>query len=77
VAESVLWRADYPLIGVGDFKRRPRVRTPFGGLVLAGTELVAWRDAGGRLIVGPGACPHLGACALPCRCDAEPVCGDC
>jgi nitrite reductase/ring-hydroxylating ferredoxin subunit len=31
------------------------------GVTLAGTELVAWRDAGGRLIAGPGACPHLGA----------------
>lgn len=31
------------------------------GVTVAGTELVAWRDAAGRLIVGPGACPHLGA----------------
>jgi nitrite reductase/ring-hydroxylating ferredoxin subunit len=31
------------------------------GVTLAGTELVAWRDSEGRLIVGPGACPHLGA----------------
>jgi len=36
VAESVLWRADCPLFGLGDFGRRPRVRTPFGGLALAG-----------------------------------------
>ena len=36
VADSVLWRADCPLFGLGDFARRPRVRTPFGGLVLAG-----------------------------------------
>jgi isorenieratene synthase len=36
VAESVQWRADCPLFGVGDFGRRPRVRTPFPGLVLAG-----------------------------------------
>lgn len=36
VAESVLWREDCPLFGLGDFARRPRVRTPFGGLVLAG-----------------------------------------
>ena len=36
VAESVLWRADCPMFGVGDFGRRPRVRTPFPGLVLAG-----------------------------------------
>lgn len=69
VAESVLWRADCPLFGLGHFARRPRVRTSFGGLVLAGpygttvadVELVAWRDEDERLIVGPGACPHLGA----------------
>ena len=36
VAESVLWREDCPLAGVGDFARRPRVVTPFPGLVLAG-----------------------------------------
>ena len=36
VAESALWRADCPLFGLGDFGRRPRVRTPFGALVLAG-----------------------------------------
>jgi carotenoid phi-ring synthase / carotenoid chi-ring synthase len=36
VADSVLWRDDCPLFGLGDFARRPRVRTPFGGLVLAG-----------------------------------------
>ncbi|HEY2280109.1 MAG TPA: FAD-dependent oxidoreductase [Streptosporangiaceae bacterium] len=35
-AESVQWRADCPMSGVGDFSRRPRVRTPFPGLVLAG-----------------------------------------
>jgi isorenieratene synthase len=35
-AESVQWRADCPLFGPGDFARRPRVRTPFPGLVLAG-----------------------------------------
>ncbi|PXY36053.1 DUF5914 domain-containing protein [Prauserella flavalba] len=33
---------------------------PFGTRV-AGRELVAWRDGTGRLVVGPGACPHLGA----------------
>jgi hypothetical protein len=33
---------------------------PFGRTV-AGVEVVAWRDAGGRLVAGPGACPHLGA----------------
>ena len=31
------------------------------GVTVAGTELVAWRDEGGRLAAGPGACPHLGA----------------
>ncbi len=36
------------------------------GRVVAGRELVAWRDDVGGLHVGPGACPHLGA-AL---CDA-------
>ncbi|NIH83718.1 FAD-dependent oxidoreductase [Amycolatopsis granulosa] len=34
--ELVQWRQDCPLFGVGDFARRPRVRTPFDGLVLAG-----------------------------------------
>ncbi|MFC3352319.1 DUF5914 domain-containing protein [Streptomyces echinoruber] len=34
---------------------RPLART------VAGTELVVWRDARGRLVGGPGACPHLGA----------------
>ncbi|QLH20149.1 DUF5914 domain-containing protein [Streptomyces sp. Rer75] len=33
---------------------------PFGRTV-AGTEVVAWRGPGGRLVAGPGACPHLGA----------------
>ncbi|EWC63173.1 CrtV-methyltransferase-like protein [Actinokineospora spheciospongiae] len=33
---------------------------PFGTHV-GPVELVAWRDAGGGLVVGPGACPHLGA----------------
>ena len=31
------------------------------GFTVAGAELVAWRDESGRLAVGPGACPHLGA----------------
>ncbi|WP_245585538.1 DUF5914 domain-containing protein [Pseudonocardia asaccharolytica] len=31
------------------------------GRVVAGRELVAWRDGSGALHVGPGACPHLGA----------------
>ncbi|KAF4407535.1 2Fe-2S ferredoxin [Streptomyces sp. Ru87] len=33
---------------------------PFGRTV-AGTEVVAWRGRAGRLLCGPGACPHLGA----------------
>ncbi|PRY02241.1 DUF5914 domain-containing protein [Allonocardiopsis opalescens] len=33
---------------------------PFGRLV-GGVEVVAWRTGGGRLVAGPGACPHLGA----------------
>ncbi|KEI45869.1 FAD-dependent oxidoreductase [Saccharopolyspora rectivirgula] len=36
VAQRSLWRQDCPMFGLGDFARRPRVRTPFGGLVLAG-----------------------------------------
>ena len=31
------------------------------GRTVAGTELVLWRDAHGRPLAGPGACPHLGA----------------
>lgn len=33
---------------------------PFGAVV-AGMEIVAWRDDHGGLHVGPAACPHLGA----------------
>jgi isorenieratene synthase len=36
LADAQQWRADCPLFGVGDFLRRPRVRTPFPALVLAG-----------------------------------------
>ncbi|MGV2917627.1 DUF5914 domain-containing protein [Streptomyces alfalfae] len=31
------------------------------GRTVAGTEVVAWRDADGVLRAGPGSCPHLGA----------------
>ncbi|MEU3241970.1 MULTISPECIES: DUF5914 domain-containing protein [unclassified Streptomyces] len=34
---------------------RPLART------VAGLEVVVWRGADGRLVAGPGACPHLGA----------------
>ncbi len=37
-----------------------RADRPFGRVV-AGTEIVAWRDREGTLHTAPGACPHLGA----------------
>ncbi|MCY9783120.1 DUF5914 domain-containing protein [Nocardiopsis sp. EMB25] len=37
-----------------------RADRPFGRVV-AGTEIVAWRDSEGGLHAAPGACPHLGA----------------
>ncbi len=37
-----------------------RADRPFGAHV-GPAELVAWRDPDGGLVVGPGACPHLGA----------------
>ncbi|OBF81115.1 2Fe-2S ferredoxin [Mycobacterium sp. 852002-51163_SCH5372311] len=40
--------------------RSIRTGRPFGSCV-AGIEVVAWRDAQGRLRVGPRSCPHLGA----------------
>jgi hypothetical protein len=45
------------------------------GRVVAGQELVAWRDGDGALHVGPGACPHLGAalCDAPVH-DGQLVC---
>ncbi|MFD3869284.1 DUF5914 domain-containing protein [Streptomyces sp. NPDC058623] len=47
------------------------VRTGAGyGVTVDGIEIVAWRDAGGTLVAGPGACPHLGAALAqaPVRC---------
>ncbi|MEU0008693.1 DUF5914 domain-containing protein [Streptomyces sp. NPDC006314] len=44
---------------------RPLART------VAGRELVVWRAADGRLVAGPGVCPHLGA---PLR-DSPVHCG--
>jgi nitrite reductase/ring-hydroxylating ferredoxin subunit len=39
------------------------------GVDVAGVELVAWRLDDGRLRVGPGACPHLGAPLASARVD--------
>ncbi|MBV1939205.1 Rieske 2Fe-2S domain-containing protein [Streptomyces sp. BV286] len=45
---------------------RPLART------VDGQEVVVWRDASGRLVAGPGVCPHLGAPLRdsPVRCGA-------
>nr|WP_155073018.1 DUF5914 domain-containing protein [Streptomyces taklimakanensis] len=40
--------------------REIRPDRPFGRTV-AGVEVVAWRTGSGRVVAGPGACPHLGA----------------
>ncbi len=40
--------------------RAVRSGHPFGARV-AGVDVVAWRDEGRRLCVGPRSCPHLGA----------------
>ncbi|MEJ3656767.1 DUF5914 domain-containing protein [Actinomycetes bacterium KLBMP 9759] len=54
--------------------REVRDGTAFGRIV-AGRELVAWRDADGAVHAGPGACPHLGAalCDAPVH-DGQLVC---
>jgi nitrite reductase/ring-hydroxylating ferredoxin subunit len=54
--------------------REVRPKRAFGRVV-AGRELVAWRDDAGGLHVGPGACPHLGAalCDAPVH-DGKLVC---
>jgi hypothetical protein len=62
VIESALRRSQrrpsgnwYVFAASGDVDKRPvRAR-------VAGFELVAWRNLGGALTVGPAACPHLGA----------------
>ncbi|GAA2494900.1 DUF5914 domain-containing protein [Streptomyces thermolineatus] len=70
------WRAARPAVIAAALKRasaRPsgnwyvlaasrevRPGRPLGRTV-AGREVVAWRDASGRLLAGPGSCPHLGA----------------
>ncbi|MEU1194349.1 DUF5914 domain-containing protein [Streptomyces sp. NPDC005859] len=56
----------YVVGATGDLRAdRPLART------VAGQELVVWRDAEGRLVAGPGVCPHLGA---PLR-DSPVHCG--
>jgi hypothetical protein len=40
--------------------RHIRASRPLGRTI-AGVEVVTWRDGDGRLLAGPGACPHLGA----------------
>ncbi|WP_320781745.1 DUF5914 domain-containing protein [Streptomyces sp. CRN 30] len=79
------WRQARPAIITGALKRagaRPsgnwfvlgarsdvRPGRPLAGTV-AGEEVVVWRDARGRLVGGPGVCPHLGAplADSPVRC---------
>ncbi|MGW1738429.1 DUF5914 domain-containing protein [Nocardia sp. NPDC001965] len=43
---------------------------PFGVRV-GGREVVVWRDRGGNLHAGPGACPHLGASLATARVDDD------
>ncbi|MET7274730.1 DUF5914 domain-containing protein [Streptomyces flaveolus] len=79
------WREARPAVIAGALKRalaRPsgnwyvvgaatvvRPARPLAATV-AGLEVVVWRDAHGRLVGGPGACPHLGAplADSPVRC---------
>ncbi|GAA4799267.1 DUF5914 domain-containing protein [Streptomyces ziwulingensis] len=79
------WRAARPAVIAAALKRaqarpsgnwyvvgdRTRVRPgrPLAETV-AGVEVVVWRDARGRLVGGPGVCPHLGAplADSPVRC---------
>ncbi|GAA4525226.1 DUF5914 domain-containing protein [Amycolatopsis samaneae] len=54
--------------------RDVREGRPFG-VTVGGRELVAWRRVDGALVVGPGACPHLGAPLDQARVDCgELVC---
>ncbi|MEU8633593.1 DUF5914 domain-containing protein [Amycolatopsis sp. NPDC048633] len=54
--------------------RDVRPDAPLGAAV-AGRELVLWRDDGGVLRAGPGACPHLGAPLAEAKLDCgELVC---
>jgi hypothetical protein len=49
--------------------REVTARRPLGRTV-ADRELVAWRPTTGALVVGPGACPHLGAPLAQARIEA-------
>ncbi|MFF3493090.1 DUF5914 domain-containing protein [Streptomyces sp. NPDC002795] len=74
IIETALKRAQARPSGnwyvVGGSHEVPR-HAPVGRTV-AGREVVIWRDAGGDLAAGPGACPHLGAPLKdsPVRCGA-------
>ena len=48
--------------------RNVRPGTPLG-FTVGGQEFVAWRDEHAGLLVGPGACPHLGAALADARVD--------
>ena len=63
VIESALKRAKTRTSGnwfVFAASRDIKADKPFGRYV-GTTELVAWRDSAGKVHIGPGACPHLGA----------------
>ncbi|MFG3104906.1 DUF5914 domain-containing protein [Streptomyces sp. NPDC048182] len=83
--QTPTWRAARPALIAGALKRaqaRPsgnwyvlgaaadvRSDRPLSGTP-AGVEVVVWRDSDGRLVGGPGTCPHLGAplADSPVRC---------
>ena len=52
----------YALIGRRDYPGRRESVTR----VIAGREVVFWRNSAGELVAGPGACPHLGALLDKC-----------
>ncbi|MGC9436987.1 DUF5914 domain-containing protein [Streptomyces sp. WG5] len=84
-AQRPTWREARPAViaaALGRARARPsgnwyvlgastgvRSTRPLSGTV-AGVEVVVWRDAHGRLVGGPGVCPHLGAplADSPVRC---------
>ena len=74
VIESALKRAKTRTSGnwfVFAASRDVKADKPFGRYV-GTTELVAWRDSAGKVHIGPGACPHLGAAldTAKIECDA-------